>query len=274
MSYRFLVNFAGSPKILDAYAEYKIVDAFNIQAGQFKTPFSIENPISPLALETTENSQIIENLAGGTGDVISCNGRDLGIQASGKFFKQDNFSILEYKIGVFNGAGINVSENNSTKDIAGTITVNPFKALSFSGTVYNGRAKISSTSSSIVGTKVVTTTTSKNQARNRFGFGVKYENDTYLLRSEYIKGKDDKTDKAGYYIVGGYYIIPQKLQAIIKYDSYDKDIDVDNNSTDIYTIGLRYHIIKNTVLQLNYMNKQTPATTTVNYAVAQLFISF
>jgi len=258
LSYKLQVDFAGTPKILDAYAEWKAAEFFSLQAGQFKLPFSLENPYSPLNLETSDNSQIIDNLASGTKDVVSSNGRDIGLQASGKFFKQTDFSLLEYKVGVFNGAGINTTENNSTKDFAGTLFINPFKTLTISGSLLAGRAKINNV----------------NQTRNRFGFGLKYEDKDFLLRSEFIKGKDASTKKDGFYVVGGYYVVPETLQLVLKYDTYDKNLDADNDKTTNYTIGLNYRIIKDTYLQINYVKKDNQAAKTISYAVAQLFIAF
>ena len=43
LDYRFQMEFAGRPKILDAYLSYKIDQRFNLQAGEFKIPFSMEN---------------------------------------------------------------------------------------------------------------------------------------------------------------------------------------------------------------------------------------
>ncbi len=38
-----MTEFADKPKIMDAYAEVKFNDYFNITIGQFRIPFSIEN---------------------------------------------------------------------------------------------------------------------------------------------------------------------------------------------------------------------------------------
>ncbi len=84
--YRLQVDFAGSVKILDAYFRYKIVQQANIEVGQFKIPFSLENVYSPTNLETIDNSLAITYLSGYS-DVsdISSNGRDIGISHYGGF---------------------------------------------------------------------------------------------------------------------------------------------------------------------------------------------
>lgn len=45
LDYRFQMEFAGSPKLLDAYLRCKIDRRFNLQVGEFKIPFSMENHI-------------------------------------------------------------------------------------------------------------------------------------------------------------------------------------------------------------------------------------
>ncbi|MDR0907284.1 MAG: OprO/OprP family phosphate-selective porin [Rikenellaceae bacterium] len=136
VGYRVHVEFANAPKVLDAYFQWTINDHISLQAGQFKVPFSLENPYSPATLETIDNSLTITSLAG-YNDVsgISANGRDIGMSASGKIFQ----GVVEYAVGVFNGAGINKSDNNTSKDVAGTGTLHPVKNLSVAGYHFNGR---------------------------------------------------------------------------------------------------------------------------------------
>ncbi len=58
LDYRLQVDFATSPKIIDAYVRLKSVLCST--AGQFKLAFSLENPYGPLTLETMDNSQVIQ----------------------------------------------------------------------------------------------------------------------------------------------------------------------------------------------------------------------
>ena len=84
--YRLQVDFASSPKIIDAFVRLKISPMFNLQAGQFKLAFSLENPYGPLDLETIENSQVISFLSG-INDLAGSKaaGRDIGVAAYGGF---------------------------------------------------------------------------------------------------------------------------------------------------------------------------------------------
>src|SRR4030042_6741488 len=87
-SYRLQTDFAGSPKLLDAYAEWKLFDYLNFTVGQAKIPFSCENLASSNKMELIDRSQVVEALVARGKDVIgNHNGRDIGVQAGGSLLK-------------------------------------------------------------------------------------------------------------------------------------------------------------------------------------------
>ena len=51
LSYKIQGDFLNSPMLVDAYLKYTFCDAFAIQAGQFKIPFTMETAINPVNLE-------------------------------------------------------------------------------------------------------------------------------------------------------------------------------------------------------------------------------
>lgn len=51
----------------------------------------------------------------------------------GGFIKRDGYSIINYNVGVYNGAGINSKDNNKSKDFIARLIVKPIKGLSISG---------------------------------------------------------------------------------------------------------------------------------------------
>jgi tetrahydromethanopterin S-methyltransferase subunit G len=128
-SYRLQADFAGNPKLLDAYGEIKLADYFTITAGQFKIPFSMENLAPVNKMEMIDFSQVVEALVARTKDVIgNQNGRDIGVQFGGTIFKIKDLPLIEYRLGVFNGSGINVADTaNSAKDIVGRLIFTPLK---------------------------------------------------------------------------------------------------------------------------------------------------
>src|SRR5512133_802514 len=121
--YGLMLDFASSPKLLDAYAEFKPYDYLVLTLGQTKVPFSLENLTSDNKLDLPDRSQVVEALVSRGKDVIgNHNGRDVGFQAAGNILKNGNRFIFDYAIGVFNGNGINpdskLTDNNENKDLA------------------------------------------------------------------------------------------------------------------------------------------------------------
>ena len=51
------------------------------------------------------------------------------------------------------------------------------------------------------------------------------------------------------------YMTPWNLQPIVKYESYDPNIDEDNDVEDVITFGVNYFFNDWTRLQLNYLYK-------------------
>jgi phosphate-selective porin OprO and OprP len=233
--YRLQADFAGSPKLLDAYAEIKLNDYFNFTVGQFRIPFSVENLTSMNKFELIDFSQAVDALVARSKDVIgNQNGRDIGIQLGGSLVKtKSNPAWVEYRIGIFNGSGINIADTaNEAKDVVGRLIVNPLKGLSIGGSYYNGWGKAIKPAAKYKG---------RSQIRNRFGVEASYVRPRLTLRGEYIAGKDGDVKKAGWYIMTGYYIIPQKLQAVVKYDTFDPNTSKDDNMTTNYVLGLNYN---------------------------------
>ena len=160
--YEVYTEFAGTTKLLDAYTTYKIGDYLKFTAGQFKVPFSLESLVQDSQLEFIDRSQVVEALSARSKDVIGNQiGRDIGIQVNGSFVKFDDHYLFDYTLGVFNGAGINVTtDNNSHKDIAGRFSVHPLSNLTVSADFYDGQGNYG--------------TPSKNYLRNRGGFDARY----------------------------------------------------------------------------------------------------
>lgn len=124
LDYRLQSEFGGgtSVKLLDATIGYKFDDFLKLTLGQFKIPFSQENLLSSPKLETINRSPVVESLVARGKDIIgNQNGRDIGVQTSGSLLSiKDNY-ILDYVIGIFNGAGINTTDTNVRKDFVGRL---------------------------------------------------------------------------------------------------------------------------------------------------------
>jgi phosphate-selective porin len=264
--FRLQAEFADRPKILDAYAEIKLADYFTITAGQFKLPFSLENLTSSNKLEMIDRAQSVEALAARGKDVIgNQNGRDLGIQVGGVILKNKNGALLEYRLGIFNGSGINIADTaNEAKDVGGRLVVNPIKGLSFGVSAYNGWDKA-----------IKPDEKGQSQVRNRFGMEASYVNPRLSARGEYIQGQDGVTDRKGWYLQAGYFIIPQKLQFLAKYDTYDPSTSKADNISILYVIGANFNFNSWSRLQAFYtFREEEGASVNNNYFSLQYQIGF
>jgi phosphate-selective porin OprO and OprP len=254
-SYRVQADLADKPKLIDGFGEIKLTEYFNITAGQFKIPFSLENLASSNKLEMIDRSQVVEALVARGRDVIgNQNGRDIGIQIGGTLLKWKDLPLLEYRLGIFNGSGINVADTaNDAKDIAGRLILTPLKGLSLGGSMYNGWDK-----------PIKPDIAGKSQVRNRAGVELSYVTPKFSLKGEYISGKDGKTDRSGWYLQAGYFVVPQKFQVLGKYDIYDPGTSVSGNISTNYVFGANYNFNSWSRLQAFYTIRQEEGTAVDN----------
>ena len=78
----------------------------------------------------------------------------------------------------------------------------------------------------------------------------------FSLKGEYIAGKDGKTNRSGWYVQAGYFVIPQKLQVLGKYDIYDPNTSTPNNISTNYVFGANYNFNNWSRLQAFYTVRQ------------------
>ncbi|MFC1641616.1 porin [Myxococcota bacterium] len=110
----------------DAYVRFRPIKELQVQVGQFKKPFGRLKQLTmrrlPLIERGVADSWIVTDL--GYGD------RDLGLELGGEFGGKDN--NVQYAVGVFNGTGRNVPEDdlNGAKDLTARVEVNPTGWLS------------------------------------------------------------------------------------------------------------------------------------------------
>jgi phosphate-selective porin OprO/OprP len=262
-NYEVYTEFAGTTKLLDAYTTYKIADYLKFTAGQFKVPFSLESLIADSQLEFIDRSQVVNALAGRSTDVIgNQNGRDIGIQINGSFAKIDDHYLFDYTLGVFNGAGYDVTtDNNNHKDIVGRFTVHPIKNLDISGDFYDGQGNYG--------------TPAKNYLRNRGGFDARYVIGGLSLTAEYDKGTDGVIKRDGWYGQAAYFVIPKRLQLAAKYDTYDPNQATANVRTNYYTGGINYFFNNWAKFTIDYIDRREPVTQIPNNIFeAQLQLTF
>ncbi len=229
LHFKFQVDTLKSPLLLDAYLDWGFHSAASVRAGQFKIPFSMESLTSSADLDLINRTQVVSKLAPGWD--IGSNGRDIGLSLYGKA------AFLEYAVAVFNGAGINKTDGDDKKDWAGRLVIHPVSFLTLAASGYDGKTVPSA------GAAPVT--------RARVGLEAALLMDAMSLKSEFIQGQDGDTMKQGWYVQGGYFVLPKQLQGLVRFDSYDPDRNASLDRTDVWTLGVNWFLAARTKLTLN-----------------------
>lgn len=230
IDYKLQIDAVKTDVLLDAQIGLNFSRHFSLALGQFKVPFSLENLTSSSSLDTINRSQTVEKLCPGRD--IGAQGRDVGITVDGKF------SWVACVLGIFNGSGINQTDINKKKDIVGRLVLYPVSFLTLGLSYYRGKHSPSSEAPLI--------------RRNRTGLEMVFINGQLSVRGEYIFASDGPTEKKGWYVQGGYDLIPEKIQTIFKYDSFDKNTEFRGDRLDVMTFGLNWFFSEKTKFQINY----------------------
>ncbi len=247
--FRIQVDGVKSPALIDAILDVQFKPYLGLRVGQYYVPFSLESTTSDADLDTINRSQVVNALAPGRD--IGAQGRDIGAMFTGKS------SIVEYYAGVFNGAGINRSDTNKNKDFAARLILRPVRNLAVGGSVYDGRY------SPVQGAVPVT--------RNKAGLEAVLTVGALIVKSEFISAKDDVVSRSGWYLQGTYDLLPRKLQAVARWDSYDPDRRVADNRLDLLLLGGTWFVWERTKLMVNYSLYRTEGRGKTNQTLAVQF---
>ena len=257
-SFQFMYDFASDP--LEFYTDYRITknNALNFRIGQFKNSFSMENPLSPSALELIDVcSQPVTFLAGCGSDPLHGRntGRDLGAMIFGDLF--DNH--LHYELAVMNGQGINKRDGNNNKDYIAKLEYRPIDGLRFVASGQLGKGH------SISETGVAWNPTiayGDDYTRNRYSIGAEYKFGQFApgkykearpisIRTEWLGGKDGDVRSRGGYITTTIPVAPA-FDIIGSADTFNKNTSVDGWDQTNLTIGVQYWYYKKCRVQLQY----------------------
>lgn len=276
-------DLGSSPRMVDAFAEWQKYEAFKIKAGQFKRPFTFENPMHPITQGFMGYSQNVSKLAGfsdRTGEHAS-NGRDIGVQIQGDLIKNAaGRNLLHYQVGVFNGQGTNHKDVDQRKDVIGGIWVSPVKGLRIGAFGWTGSSArkgtwdVTDANHNVVKNEdgsVKTHSGVRSLSKNRYAFSAEYAANDWTVRSEYIHSQGygftktltngKETDCNVNYAAGdqadGFYalmiapVISKKLYAKARYDLYRPRAEWGTSRTQ-YEIGANYWIGKSIMIGAEY----------------------
>jgi len=230
LRFRVVADLARSSILLDAAVEFQPVEPAGLRAGQFLVPFSLESTTSSADLDLINRSLTVEALAPGRDNGSA--GRDIGAAAFGRL------AFLEYTVGLFNGSGINRKDTDNHKDWAGRLVLRPFGGLSLGGSFYLGRES--------------PFPEDPPARRNRMGLDASLFLSGLSIKGEYIHADTDLLSQAGWYAQAGYFALPDRLQAVVRYDAVDLDTAAPGSGRRVFTAGLNWVIFGRTKLQANY----------------------
>lgn len=307
-------NLGSSPRMVDLFAEWQKYSYFKVKIGQFKNPFTFENPMNPIDQGFMAYSQNVSKLAGFSdraGEHAS-NGRDIGLQFQGDFLKNANGrNLLHYQIGVFNGQGINTKDVDQQKNVIGGVWFMPIAGMRIGAFGWTGSYARKGN-----WTETVTDPTSdvspgatkeiehKNEVRklnqNRYAFSFEYKKDGWTVRSEYIhstgmafaksltnhgdaNSKDCSLNESiGNKAQGVYGLVIAPIADLKKGNKIDfkarYDMYQPNGKTDMmktqYEAGFNFHIGKRFTILTEYALVNDRTLAKHNYSMADAEVCF
>ena len=259
----------------DIFINWHAIPEANIKAGQWKAPFGLEQLMPDPILLTIERSLP-------TGAITP--ERQLGVQIWGKPFTNlwpQQKDLLTYYAGIFNGNGRNTTVNDNNNFMyVGRLELLPFKgklfgqssSLKLGADILNSRddagTNISQSLNLLVNADGSLSPFTLPGADERTAWSV----DAWLnigpfdLIGEYFQEDvDGRTvngvapgfsdfEPSGWYVLGGYYLIPKKLQAVEKWEALNPG-QFGNDGIHSITGGLNYYIHGDSIkVMANYVH--------------------
>jgi len=251
-SFLFMHDF--SSVVQEFYTDYRITNnkALTFRFGQFKNPYTLENPLSPTKMELIDvYSQGVTYLSGcGSDPLFGVQyGRDLGMEIYGQLFNDH----LYYELALMNGQGINIKDKNNQKDFIGRLDIRPTDNLRLVVSGQLGTGNVVKTSKYNPTLQV-----GDNYTRNRWAAGAEWKSGisdywkqrATMVHGEVLGGRDGDVDSRGAYITG---CVPvcKELDVIGSVDYFNYNTDLDMEQTNL-TIGVQHWFYKLCRVQLQY----------------------
>ena len=242
-------NLGKAPKSLgtgllvqDAYVEWKIADAFILDAGEFLVPLSrngLQSTLSFFTLDISPTSTVFATPSGTNGL------RDTGFQAKGYLVE----GHLEYRAAVFQGLRASASTTNAVSNNSfrgsGYLQYNFFeteKGYVFAGTNL-GKKKILNVSTGMDAQSSYSAYSGNVFAAIPVGKGDEVGGQVQCIHydgSDFIKTLPRQND---YLVEAAYYVSKAKVQPFAKWESQRFSEAVDQvNDVDRYGVGLNYYV--------------------------------
>jgi phosphate-selective porin OprO and OprP len=259
----------------DIFVNWHQYPEANIKVGQWKAPFGLEQLTPDTKLFTIERSLP-------TGALTP--ERQIGVQLWGKPFTNiwpEQKDLVTYYAGIFNGNGRNTTVNDNNNFMyVGRLELLPWHgqllgqeaSLKLGGDVLNSRDDAGTNISQALNLKVNADgslspfTLPGADERTAWSLDAWINVGPFDLIGEYLaEDVDGRTvvgkapgfanfDPSGWYVQGSYFIIPKKLQAVVKWEELDPD-QLNDDGIHSITGGLNYYIHGDSIkLMANYVH--------------------
>ena len=279
-SFLFMHDF--SSVVQEYYTDYRITNnkALNVRLGQFKHSYTMENPLSPTALELIDvYSQAVLFLAGEGPDPLNGvnYGRDMGLMFYGDVLNDK----VHYEFAVMNGGQINKVDKNNQKDLLGKLEYKPVDGLRLVASGYLGKGHA-------VGTAAWNPSVKEGDdyKRNRYSVGAEYKFGQYApgkfkearpvsIRAEWLGGKDGDVGSRGGYITGCVPLV-QAIDLVASAETFNRNTDIKGWDQTNLTVGLQYWFYKKCRIQAQYTRCITgnKLPNDYNWLQAQMQVAF
>lgn len=287
LTYRVQVDLAksGTAQMLDdAWINYRFIDEAQLQAGQFKMPFSRGELTSDGALQFVDRANAVDSFKPSY---------DIGVMLQGKTAG----GKLAYNAGLFNGTGQGGTRTTNSGAWAARIVINPFGEMRYSeadlentpnpllsvGANYfantlkrNGNAAFLDITTSTppyagtsgwLGKDAANTAIFDNTERvdvGTYGFDAAFKWRGFSATGEYFgakaegQGRGRTVHARGFYGHAGYFLLPKRLEVAARYSSVDPNRDKSQDQRIEVTGAVSYYFQgHNLKLQGDYTNIQT-----------------
>lgn len=270
---RVMFDFKGA-RMLEAWANYRVAEGLQVKVGQFKTPFSIENPISPTAAELIFPTSLATGYMVGGASALTLpgsTGRDIGLSLHGNLWR----GRAEYDLALMNGSGRGQSDENAQKDFVGRVGLRPWRVLLLSASTMLGTGHVDvhptadgryvSDAAPIGGLKG-----NGNFRRQHYAVGAQLTTDPVNVRSEYMAGREGSSHSRAFYATASANRVVGNLDVVGSYDWLDAPTGLKQR----YTAGLQYWFYKHCRLQVSYSRLRPHGAADENIILSQIQVAF
>ena len=220
----------GASKIKDAVLEIRPTGrSFRFQVGQFKAPFGLQQ------LNSSGRLQFVDRAIT---DAKYNPGREMGVMFAGAAVARK----LGYEVGVFNGSGESIRQNNRSQLWAGRIFVDPLGAYTLAeGSSDATERPVVHVGVGAHGGKAIrgrTTAGVVDEADNQIAYNVEFafKSPRFYATAEHFWMTDEQQnpvsapdlDSRGYHAQASVMVIPRRGEIGVQYARVDGNVDVDD----------------------------------------------